>query len=95
MDMSEPSAQDIFSETSYGFKASMQAMCAIIGVCFFMGIVYQLVKCVRHFVNTNKVYTEARKHDTVYYAVVYRQLNFSSQLGVANEILENKPKSCV
>ena len=30
-----------------------------------------------------------------YYIFFYRQLDFSSEPGVANEILENEPKSCL
>ena len=29
------------------------------------------------------------------YTFFYRQLNFASEPGVANEILENEPKSCL
>ena len=32
---------------------------------------------------------------TPLYIFFYRQLDFSSQPGVANEILENEPKSCL
>ena len=38
---------------------------------------------------------ERRWRETFYYTFVFRQLDFSSEPGVANEILENEPKSCL
>ena len=42
-----------------------------------------------------KVCCIMRKTNGVNYTLFYRQLDFSSEPGIAKEILENEPKSCL
>ena len=69
-----------------GFYVYKRVVCLCLAVCLSVSVCFCVCECLS---------VESDLSDLSGYTFFYRQLDFPSEPGVANEILENEAKSCL